>query len=280
MDSIKDAVAYWATVLGTLIGLFGLFQSRAWVASVGAVVAAFSIGVLIYAAKQRSAVKSAALTVGDRSIDSLNVAGLQRRLNRSLVMQHVQNLALIDGGDLTVIWKCSGYCQSQRETAIEFSIDADTNIPFGSLDCFAIDLKRDPRHKHPIRPILLGPDGISKKISVPFLAPLSAKEPFSVMLKYRLPSCLRAGIDYYTATLSFAQDRIPKYSVRLRFAHGRPQWVRVYERRDSGGAKLLKDLRPRNPQPDIFEYADNDGSVPAQCARIYMFSRSSIKESR
>lgn len=256
MDSIKDTVAFWATVVGTLVALFGEFQSRAWVAAVGALVAAFSIGVLIYAEKQRSAVKSAALRVGDRSIDSLNVASLQRRLNRSLVIQEVENLAVIDGEDLTVTWKCTGYCQAERETAIEFSIDADTNIPFSTLDCFAFDLKRDPKRMHPIRPILVGPDGISKKIAVPLLAPVSAREPFSVMLKYRLPNCLRAGIDYYTATLSFAQERIQRYAVRLRFIHGRPQWVRAYERRVSGPAKLLKDLRPRSPEADVFEYPD------------------------
>lgn len=279
MDSIKDTVAFWATVLGTLIGLFGLFQAHAWIAAIGALVAAFSIGVLMYAAKQRNAVKSAALRVGDRSIDSLNVASLQRRLNRSLVIQQVQNLAVIDGEDLAVTWKCTGYCQAKTETSIEFSIDADTNIPFGSLDCFAFDLSRDPKHQHPIRPILVGPDGISKKIAIPLLAPLSAREPFAILLKYRLPNCLKAGIDYYTASLSFAQERIQNYSVRLRFAHGKPQSVRAYERRISGTAKLLKDLRPRSPEPDIFEYVDKDENVPAQCARIYMFSRPSIRES-
>jgi hypothetical protein len=41
-----------------------------------------------------------------------------------------ENLAVIDGEDLSVTWKCSGYCRADRETALEFSIDADATIPF------------------------------------------------------------------------------------------------------------------------------------------------------
>lgn len=188
--------------------------------------------------------KSAVLKIGGRSIDSLNVAGLRRHPNRSLVIQRVQNLAVIDGEDLTIFWKCVGYCGTDRAAAMEFSIDADANIPFADLDCVAFDLRHDPRKRHAIRPILVGPDGMSKKIEVPFLSPLALKDPFSVLLKRKLPGCMKSGIDYYTATLSFAQETVPSYEVRLRFDHGRPQWVRVYDCRPSGTVNLLRDLWP------------------------------------
>ena len=162
MDSFKDSVAFWAMVVGTLTGVFGLFESHAWIAVIGALIASCSVGALIYAARQRALVRSATLNVGNRSIDSLNLASLQRRLNRSLVIQQAENLAVIDGEDLAVTWKCSGYCRGDRETALEFSIDADANIPFDAMDCLAFDLRRDPRRRHPIRPVLVGPDGISK----------------------------------------------------------------------------------------------------------------------
>jgi len=137
-------------------------------------------------------------------------------------------------------------------------------------------VRRDPRRRHPIRPILVGPDGISKKIAVPLLAPLSAMEPFCVVLKYRLPNCLKAGVDYYTATLSFEQARIQRYLAQLQFRHGRPEWVRVYERRASGETKLLKDLRPQNSEPDVREYEDKAVDVPARIAMIYVLSRPTI----
>jgi hypothetical protein len=182
MDSFKDSVAFWATVVGTLTGVFGLFESYAWIAAIGALIASCSVGALIYAARQRALVRSAALNVGNRSIDSLNLASLQRRLNRSLVIQQAENLAVIDGEDLAVTWKCSGYCHADRETALEFSVDADANIPFDAMECVAFDLRCDPRRRHHIRPVLVGPDGISKKIAVPFLAPIFHREPFSVEL--------------------------------------------------------------------------------------------------
>jgi len=273
MDSFKDSVSFWATVLGTMVGLFGVLQSRAWLAAIGAVIAAGSIGSLIYAKHQRDLVKSASLRVAGRSIDSLNMASLRRRLNRNLIIQEAKNMAIIDGEDLDVTWTCAGYCRAERETHIEFSVDADANIPFATLDCVAYDLRRDPHGRHPIHPILVGPDGIAKKVAVPLLTPLSVQEPFQVALKYRLPACIKAGVDYYTATLSFAQDTVRRYVVRLRFLRGRPEWVRVYERRLGEDAKILKDLRPRSATDTVCEYVDIDEDVPATSARIYMFSR-------
>lgn len=273
MDSFRDSVAFWMTVLGTLVGFFGVFQSRAWVAMMGALVVASSIAVLAYAERQREIVKSAVLKISGRSIDSLNVAGLRRRPNRTLVVQRVENTAVIDAEDLTIVWKCAGYCRTEREAAMEFSIDADANIPFASLDCIAFDLRHDPRKEHAIRPILVGPDGMAKKIEVPFLAPLAQQEPFNVLLTCKLPGCMKSGIDYYTATLSFAQETVPSYAVKLRFEHGRPQWVRVYECRPTGTVSLLRDLRPAVANAGTQDYVDIDTNVPGATARVYVFQR-------
>jgi hypothetical protein len=273
MDSFKDSVTFWTTIIGTFAALFGVVQSRGWLAIMGAVVVAGSIGTAAYAKRQRELLQSAVLKVAGRSIDSLNLASLRRRLNHSLVLQRAENLAIIDGEDLAVLWKCTGYCRAKRETAIEFSIDADANIPFAELDCVAFDLRRDPRKEHGIRPILVGPDGISKKIAVPFLSPIASQEPFSVLLECKLPHCMKAGIDYYTTTFSFDQATVPQYSARLRFLHGRPQWVRVYECRAAGPAALLKDLAPRISEREAEEYVDSDENVPAESARIYVFLR-------
>jgi prepilin signal peptidase PulO-like enzyme (type II secretory pathway) len=273
MDSFKDSVTFWTTLIGTLAGLLGAFRSDTWLTVIGAVVVAGSIGTVSYAKRQRDLLQSAALRVDGQSIDSLNLASLRRRLNRSLVIQQAENLAVIDGEDLTVQWKCAGYCRAEREAAIEFSIDADANIPFAELDCVAFDLRRDPRKEHGIRPMLVGPDGISKKIAVPFLSPLAAQEPFSVLLKCKLPRCMKTGIDYYTTTFSFDQATVPRYSARLRFLHGRPQWVRVYECRATGTVTLLKNLSPKSSGTGFGEYLDTDENVPAQSARIYVFLR-------
>ena len=275
MDSFKDSIAFWATVLGTLLGLFGAVRSLAWLDVIGGVIVVCSVGVLVYARNQTLRVKSATLKVGGRSIDSLNMASLRRHMNESLVIQRAENYAVIDGENLALTWKCTGYCKAASETAIEFSIDADTHIPFAELDCFGYDLRRDPRRHHPIRPILLRPDGISKKIAVPFLAPLSAREPFCIMLKCNLPNCMRAGEDYYTATLSFNQDRIARYTMRLVFMRDRPRWVRAYECRAGGEMTLLRALEQHDKGERVYEYTDTGNDVASRSARVYMFSRPS-----
>jgi hypothetical protein len=273
MDSIKDSITFWATVIGTLLALLGAVQSLGWLVAIGALIVVGSVCVLIYARGQTLRVKSGTLNVGDRSIDSLNMASLRRRTNGSLVVQRADYRAAIDGEDLTMTWKVSGYCKAVAETAMEFSIDAETNIPFGNLDCVGYDLRRDPRRRHPIRPVLVGPDGISKKVSVPFLTPLSSQDPFHIVLTCKLPGCMKAGEDYCAVTLSFDQDRIARYTMRLTFAHGRPDWVRAYECDADGEVRLLRSLQAQSKGGGVFECVDAGKDVAARSARVYVFSR-------
>jgi hypothetical protein len=218
--------------------------------------------------------ESAVLKVAGRSIDSLNMASLRRRVNRSLVIQEAHNTATVDGENITITWTCAGYCRADRETSIEFSIDSDNNIPFDELDCFAHDLEHDPEGRHRIRPILIGPDGISKKIGVPFLQPLKSGEPFSVTLTCKLPGCMKAGVDYYTASVSFDQDDALLYSVHLIFVGERPSWLRVYEAGPPGRVRLLKDLRPTQVTAERVEYREMQRNLPPRSVRIYVFARS------
>jgi len=275
MDSFKDSITFWATVLGTLLAFFGAVQSLGWLVVIGTVIVVGSVCVLIYARKQALRLKSATLKVEGRSIDSLNMASLRRRTNTSLIIQRADYRAEIDGEDLTMTWEVSGYCQTASESAIEFSVDADSNIPFADLDCVGYDLRHDPGRRHPIRPILLGPDGISKKVSVPFLGPLSSKDPFHAVLTCKLPGCMKAGEDYCAVTLSFDQDRIARFTMRLTFAHGRPDWVRAYECDANGEVTLLKTLQAHKKGGIAVEYVDTGTDVSASTARVYMFSRPS-----
>jgi hypothetical protein len=48
-------------------------------------------------------------------------------------------------------------------------------------------MRHDPKGKHKIRPVLVGSDGISKKVAVPFLEPLVAGQPFRSVLTANSP---------------------------------------------------------------------------------------------
>jgi len=274
MTPLQESLSYWTTILGTIAAFFGLIQSVNWLAGIGAMFLTGSIVALAYGTHQRQLLNLANLRAEGRSIDSLNMANLRRRVNKSLIVQEVRNTAVISGEDLFIRWQCGGFCQAtQGESSIEFSIDADSSIPFPELDCFAYDLQNDPERQHKIRPLLVGPDSISKKISVPFLAPLQSQQPFAIELICTLPRCIQPGLDYYTATLSFAQESVPKYSVELVFEGDLPDWVRLYDCEARGSCKLLRDLAPRERTPGRAIYEVIDRQLPAQTARAYFFQR-------
>ncbi|MGD0309677.1 MAG: hypothetical protein ABSC02_10335 [Acidobacteriota bacterium] len=266
-------MASWSSILGTTLGLLGLIESSRWLALLGLLLLAGSATAFLYARKQRQRLRLAAVKIEGRSIDSLNVASLGRRLNRSLIVQESDQVVTVNGEDTVVTWRYRGYCRAAHESAIEFSIDTDNHVPFERLECFAYDVQHDPKRVHRIRPLLLGADGLSKKVAVPFLERLSAREPFDVVLTCEFPGSMKSGMEYYASTTSFAQDRIPTSTVRLVFLDGRPEWLRVYECGASGVTKLLKDLRPSRETAQLIEYMDLANDVPARSARIYLFRR-------
>ena len=273
MQSFQKSVTTWATLLGAIVSFIGLIQSRTWLAGIGTLCLLASIATGIYARRERLVLRSASVRVDDQSIDSLNIANLRRRVSTGLVVQQADHTAIIEGENLKLMWRYSGYCLTERETAIEFSIDSDNFIPFEELDCFAYDLLSDPGKNHKIRPILIGADGISKKIAVPFPEPLLERQPFGILLKCSLPGCLRSETEYLTSTLSFDQESIHEHSIRLIFIGDRPRWVRAYDATGKQGPQLLKDLKPLFSDSARSEYLDSSPEATAQSQRIYVFRR-------
>jgi hypothetical protein len=191
-----------------------------------------------------------------------------------LVVQKAYHGARIEGRNLQITWRYAGYCRTERESAIEFSIDADNNVPFEKLECFAYDLGHDADQQHKIRPLLVGADGISKKIAVPFLRPLIQEQAFDVVLRCELRGCMNAGVDYYTSTLSFDQPSIPRCTIRLVFAGSRPEWVRAYEIDASGRTQLIKEMPAVRQGLNFVEYSDVADNIGGQSTRVYLFQRS------
>jgi hypothetical protein len=225
---------------------------------------------------KRLTLNAASTEIEGHRIYSLNIANLMRRVTRTLVIQEAHHTVLIEGEDMGITWQYSGYCNADRETAMDFSIDSDDSTTFENLNCVAFDLVRDPDMVRPIRPLLLGSEGISRKISVPFMEPLKANVSFAVLLKCVLPRCVKAGFGYYTSTLSFAQDRVRRCDVRLIFADSSPAWVRAYECSALRRPVLLKSLTPVSQTTDACEYLDIEEERSWQSARVYVFGRDAL----
>ncbi|HEY1757679.1 MAG TPA: hypothetical protein VGG72_20065 [Bryobacteraceae bacterium] len=271
MQYLPQTLASWTALLAAVATILGLIQSRGWLTGVGAILVCISMAAILYARSQRLRVDTASIEIEGVSIDSVNAANLRRRVNRSLTVQAAEHFATIDGPDLDMVWRYTGYCRAAREAVMEFSVDSANNVPFDQLDCFAFDLKRDPEKKHKIQPLLIGPDSISKKIAVPFLEPLTARQPFDIMLHCCLSGIYKPGIAYYTSTLSFDQDKVARCTVHLTFRGQKPDWVRVYDVDGLGRARLLKNLHPVRNDQETTEYRDVSENLAAQSARVYLF---------
>jgi hypothetical protein len=278
MQSLSELLASWATVLGTILTVIGLIQSRAWLTVVSVFFVCASIFAGMYARRQRLAIDSASVVIEGKSLDALNTANLRRRVNRSLVIQEACQVATIEGEDLHMTWRYSGYCHAEHETTFEFSVDSERYIPFSQLECFAYDLQHDRARTHKIRPFLIGPDGISKKIGVPFLNPLVAQQSFEIEFECDIPGCFRPGLGYYNSTLSFGQEKVPRCSVRLLFLGAKPRWVRIYQCDAFRLPTLLRELPPTRIQSGATEYLDVGEDLSARSARIYLFCRSSLTD--
>ncbi len=276
MQFSLESLAALATILGTALSFLALIQPRAWLVLMSLPLLCLAAIGGYYARRERLALKAATVTIEGHSIDSLNIANLRRRVNRTLIIQEVDHTARIEGENLRIEWTYAGYCRAKRESAMEFSIESERTTSYEQMDCIAYDLVRDPSMSHAIRPLLVGTKGVSKKLSVPFVEPLRANQPFRVMLKCTLPGCITSGFGYYTSTLSFAQDRVRRCGVRLVFVGSAPDWIRVYECAPARPALLIKALTPLRCADGTYEYLDVVEDAEGQSARIYAFWRDTI----
>ena len=276
MSFSLDALAAIATIAGTLISIFVLIQSRAWLVLVCIGLASLTLCSIFYARHQRRSREAASTVVEGYSIDALNVSNLRRRVDQSFEIQVARHTASIEGEDLTVTWEYMGYCRVDEAAVFEFSIDSAAETSFGELNCYAYDLGHDPERVNVIRPLLVGSPGISKKISVPFLKPLTKKEPFKIALRCTLPRCMTFGTAYYLSTLSFAQAKVHKCTVRIEFVTVPPQWVRVYDCPRNHRPTLVKSLAVTEETAGIWTSNDVMENIAGQSARVYMFGRASV----
>jgi len=182
-----EFVASLATIAGAVASVAALLQDRGWLLVTGLLFVGTSIVAVWYARKKQVALDAASIVIEGHNIDSLNIASLRRRVDHSFVVQKAIQTARIEGENLEVTWKYSGYCKEDGVATFDFSVDADDNSSFDQLNCVAYDLSHDWVMAHEIRPFLIGADGISKKIAVPFLEPLTANQPFDLLLRFRLP---------------------------------------------------------------------------------------------
>ena len=148
-----DTLAALATILGVVISILALVQSRAWLVLTSFVFVGLAIAGGLYARRERHAREAGLMEIEGYSIDSLNAANLRRRLDRGLVVQEAKHTASIEGENLAIAWEYSGYCRVDGTAAFDFSIDTAAGTSFDELDCRGWDLGHDPEGLQDIRPL-------------------------------------------------------------------------------------------------------------------------------
>lgn len=277
MESLQQTIALWVSILESAVRLSQTIHADSLKTILSACALSFATLLAVQVQRSQFITNVNGISLGNRSLDSLNAANLNRRVTGNLFIHDAHHTVVIKGEDASLIWNYTGYATEAQVSTIEFSIDSDSNVPFEMLDCFAHDLRSDPGLRHRIRPFLIGQDGASKKIAVPFLNSISAGERFAVRLECQLPGCMRSSVEYYTSTLSFDQPFIPTCTVQLRFIGEKPEWVRFYQLGSKSELKLIKDLPLVSEMNGLAEYSNVSWSLKGRSTAVYAFQRGEPK---
>ena len=99
MQFSLEAIVALATIVGAATSVLAVIQSRAWLVFTSLLFVILSIIAGLYARKKRLALNAASTEIEGHSIDSLNIANLKRRVNRTLVIQEAHHTARIESED-------------------------------------------------------------------------------------------------------------------------------------------------------------------------------------
>lgn len=272
IKKVKENFLYVITVIEAILSIFAIVKGLLHFAIVLIIV--FSLTIILTIADVIKRKKNKPVAIEQLPIESLFLAEINRTQMDSVCIREAVHTVRIVEKDVSVTFDYSGICTEKKgESNFIFSIGGDSLYAFKDLNCFGFDLIEDPNKKSPIIPILASKDGLCKKVKLPLKRHLNQYDIFSVELNYTWPSCMKYEDDYYASTLSFKNETIEKYTVKLIFSEIRPDWVRVY----TENGELIKDLGGKvvklNADKVEYVYIDKVTNPSANSKLIYQFYR-------
>jgi len=153
----KKNISLFIGAAGFLLSIYGLIENKSYILlfGVSSSIIAIYFGYRLIKEKQRYS--KANIEIEGHRIESLNLANITRRQNKTLFIQQAKHIATISGVDLALEFDYSGYCsKNSHENGVDFSVDSDVNIEFRDMQIYGFDLKDDPNRLHEIKPILTG----------------------------------------------------------------------------------------------------------------------------
>jgi len=261
------------SVLSVILALYSFIDGKKWIALILGVtsVAAIFIALKLYSEKKRN--KKSNIVIENTRIESLNLANLARLKNSTLKVDTAIHRNYINGNDLAIEFEYSGICTcDDGESGITFSVDCDSNLGFEQMNWYGYDLIVDTNKTHKIHPKLLGAEGLTKKVMLPFAKKIIKYGKFHTSFRVTLPGCMKTGKDYVTATFSFNKLPIDTVIIELWFMDLYPKYVHLYDV-TNGVSTLEKELIPTNQISNKICYVDNINNLNPETALVYYFER-------
>lgn len=135
----------------------------------------------------------------------------QRKINNVRVEEFLVRCKWEGAGpvrDAEVTYMMRGINLSDKPLSeLLISVDGDNLVPLASLRARYFDLVSDPGRSNPMKPVLRGPDGVSKHLALEFPNPgIAARGQFSVEFSYTWPAIFNSPKNYwFVQTLDFKE---------------------------------------------------------------------------
>lgn len=212
------------------------------------------------------------ITIENKKIDILPLIDPIKKEDHTLIPKHIIHKHIVANEEVTFLYYYEGICISKNgEDNIVFNIGAEEYIPFNELKCFAYDLKNDIHKEMKISPILIGDDGLSKKIKINFLHKLEYSDNFKILFVYSFPHCLKFGKDYISVYMSYYKKTIDVFINEIIFKDIKPLYVKVYDIHNKK-AHYTETLKP-NVSHNEYKYIHKINNCKGNTSIIYFINR-------
>lgn len=159
-------------------------------------------------------------------IDCTNFLTQITKRNRSIIPHKILINYYIDDNNCLSDKILEGKCNSESYSTYEFSIASTIIKKYDDTYCVGYDLNCNPAIE--IRPILISPDGFSKRLSLQLNKSLHKNETIKIRIKYKTYGIMSGDIRYLVSSFNYRKIELDEYNISFHFNKRTPDNIRVY----------------------------------------------------
>lgn len=163
----------------------------------------------------------------DLRIDCVSFLQQIAKINRDIELHKILIDYRINCNDCWADKRLEGKCYAKQYSTYEFSIASTVIKKYDDVYCVGYDLNYSPDKE--IRPILISPDGFSKRLSMQLNRSLHKGENFSIRLRYITYGVMTGEKRYLVSSFNYKKVALDEYSITFTFDENIPKEIRVYK---------------------------------------------------